>query len=220
MAIDDGDFTRRMFARVLADTHHNERGAQPRRGMTRPLSARRRAGDALEWAVAQRDFRAACARTDRDQREQTGVEVSDAGVPLHRYRIDGCAGPLWMVGVAFQVQEFFAGEQYGGRTDLRGDAGCRARAGRVSLDDACAEHGVERVDFLKLDVEGAELEVLRGAERAIRRWRPKLALSVYHRDRDLADIPAWVADLGLGYELYLSHSWPGAAETILFARPG
>lgn len=33
----------------------------------------------------------------------------------------------------------------------------------VSLDDYCAEHGVERIDFLKIDVEGAELDVLRGA---------------------------------------------------------
>jgi FkbM family methyltransferase len=35
----------------------------------------------------------------------------------------------------------------------------------VSLDDYCADNGIERVDFLKVDVEGAELEVLQGCKR-------------------------------------------------------
>ena len=39
------------------------------------------------------------------------------------------------------------------------------------LDDYCAEHGIERIDLLKLDVEGAELEALRGAERLLREAR-------------------------------------------------
>jgi FkbM family methyltransferase len=87
-----------------------------------------------------------------------------------------------------------------------------------SVDHLCAQRGVERVDFLKLDVEGAEMQALAGAEQTIRRHRPKLALSVYHRDEDLVEIPAWVDGLDLGYELWLEHRWPGEAETVLFAQ--
>lgn len=79
--------------------------------------------------------------------------------------------------------------------------------------------GGGRVDFIKLDVEGAEMATLRGAEQTIRAHRPKLALSIYHSIADMTDIPAWVHGLDLGYELYVDHRWPGPAETILFARP-
>jgi FkbM family methyltransferase len=43
----------------------------------------------------------------------------------------------------------------------------RQRVTGVTLDDYCAEHGIERIDFLKLDVEGAELEVLQGCARLL-----------------------------------------------------
>lgn len=47
----------------------------------------------------------------------------------------------------------------------------RQRVSGVTLDDYSAEHGIERIDFLKLDVEGAELEVLQGCARLLRERR-------------------------------------------------
>jgi FkbM family methyltransferase len=44
------------------------------------------------------------------------------------------------------------------------------------LDQQTEESGIERLDFIKIDIEGAELAALRGAERTIRRFRPKLAV--------------------------------------------
>lgn len=44
----------------------------------------------------------------------------------------------------------------------------------ITLDYALAIHGVERVDYLSVDVEGRELDVLRGFE--IARWRPRLVI--------------------------------------------
>jgi FkbM family methyltransferase len=45
-----------------------------------------------------------------------------------------------------------------------------------TLDDYCEAAGINRLDVLKVDVEGAELLVLRGAERTIRRFQPLIVL--------------------------------------------
>ena len=103
----------------------------------------------------------------------------------------------------------------------RGRSAEHAEIETVAVDDLVERCGLERVDFLKLDVEGAELHALRGAEATLRRDRPKLAIAAYHSDADLIALPAWLDGLGVGYELYLDHFTPGREETILFAhQPG
>lgn len=74
------------------------------------------------------------------------------------------------------------------------------------------------VDFIKMDIEGAEPRALAGAEQTIRRDKPQLAISVYHDVSHFASIPAWIDDLGLGYKFYLDHFTIHAEETVLFAR--
>jgi len=130
-----------------------------------------------------------------------------------REQIEVVEHPLWD-----NSGELLEYTVHGGQSSLVWEGPERDQARTESLDEACRKHGVPRVDFLKLDVEGAELAALRGAEEVIRRSRPKLAVSVYHHEADFAQIPAWIDDLGLGYELFLDHKGPGPAETILFAR--
>jgi FkbM family methyltransferase len=96
--------------------------------------------------------------------------------------------------------------------------GGASTATTVTIDELRERESLERIDFIKLDVEGAELEALRGAADTLRLDRPKLAIAAYHADDDLIDLPAHLADLDLGYELYLGHYTPGWHETILFGR--
>jgi FkbM family methyltransferase len=87
----------------------------------------------------------------------------------------------------------------------------------VSIDDFVRARGLPRVDFIKMDIEGAELRALRGAEHTIRTHAPRLAISVYHRDTDFVDIPRYLEGLGLGYQLFMDHCTIYGEETVLFA---
>jgi hypothetical protein len=70
-----------------------------------------------------------------------------------------------------------------------------------------------------MNIEGAEQEALRGAAESITRWRPKLAISAYHRARDLWQIPALVREIHAGYRLFLRQHDGGVIETVLYALP-
>jgi FkbM family methyltransferase len=90
----------------------------------------------------------------------------------------------------------------------------------VTIDDFVEQHGVERLDFIKMDVEGAELKVIRGAGGSIARFAPKLAIAAYHRDDDLVTIPEAIAAVDPDYRLFLDSFSPVEEETVVFgARP-
>lgn len=88
----------------------------------------------------------------------------------------------------------------------------------MKIDDLANSKQLARVDFIKMDIEGAELEALKGAEETIRRHRPKLAISVYHYLPNFWEIAQWIEGLGLGYRFYLRHFTIHAEETVLFAE--
>ena len=126
----------------------------------------------------------------------------------------GASIALWPCAVAAESSpQRFRGDD--------GEAGHLARDGdqlvtAVALDDALP--GVIATD-LKMDIEGAELDALRGAEELIRRGRPRLAICVYHRPDDLWRIPMFVRDLDLSYDFYLrSHALFGF-DVVMYAVP-
>src|SRR5687768_4241979 len=87
----------------------------------------------------------------------------------------------------------------------------------LTLDNFVGEEGLPRVDFIKMDIEGSELKALYGAERTIRAFRPKLAISVYHNQDDIITVSNYLENLELGYEIFLGHFTIYSGETILFA---
>ncbi len=105
-----------------------------------------------------------------------------------------------------------------GGTRVETDGGATtAHAPTASIDALIAAAEIDRVDFLKLDVEGSELAVLEGAESAIRQYRPRLAISAYHRADDLVVLPGFIDGLGLGYRYAIGHFTMSTEETVLFA---
>jgi FkbM family methyltransferase len=87
----------------------------------------------------------------------------------------------------------------------------------TSIDEAVAEHTLPRVDFIKLDVEGAEFNTIRGALRTIARFKPNLAISVYHGLDDLHAIPELLLKMCPDYVFHFGHHHPDIYDTVLYA---
>lgn len=73
------------------------------------------------------------------------------------------------------------------------------------------------VTMIKMDIEGCELEALKGTEETVRRYRPRLAVCVYHKPEDIVEIPLKILGLNPDYRLYLRHYSYVETETVLYA---
>jgi len=74
-----------------------------------------------------------------------------------------------------------------------------------------------KVTYIKLDVEGSELKTLQGAIESIRKWRPKLAISIYHKPEDVIELFSFVESLNLDYQYYIRQYQSRNCETTLYA---
>lgn len=86
----------------------------------------------------------------------------------------------------------------------------------ISLDEDIRE----KVSFIKMDIEGAEIPALLGAKRRIRKDHPKLAICTYHIVSDMWEIPRLIDEIHPGYRFYIRHyhltnNW----ETVIYAIP-
>lgn len=105
-----------------------------------------------------------------------------------------------------------------GRSYLKGGSGGPDSndefAGQVSvsapverLDDFCVREGIGRVDFVKIDVEGAELRVLEGGEKVIGACRPAMLVEIEARHtarygHGPGEVAGWLLERG-----YVMHAW-------------
>lgn len=71
----------------------------------------------------------------------------------------------------------------------------------TTIDKLVAELQLPRVSFIKMDIEGAERNAIVGAQRTLTRYRPRLAIAVYHRPDDPTAVPSAVWQAAPGYRL-------------------
>ena len=69
------------------------------------------------------------------------------------------------------------------------------------IDDLVREFDLNRVDFIKMDVEGMEVQSLRGAAETIRKWKPRLAISAYHFHDDIYEIAKLIHSMCPDYQI-------------------
>jgi FkbM family methyltransferase len=88
----------------------------------------------------------------------------------------------------------------------------------VDLDTALAGRS-KPIDFIKLNIEGAELDALRGAKRLIRHDKPVLAIHSYHRPSHIWEIPLMIKSINPSYRLYFRQQDHSLMESVFFAFP-
>lgn len=91
----------------------------------------------------------------------------------------------------------------------------------TTIDKLSAELALDRVDFIKMDIEGAEGPALEGARETLRKYRPRLAIAGYHNREDGETLPAIVSRLQPGYMHYYCdycYSSRGIRPEVIFFR--
>jgi FkbM family methyltransferase len=100
------------------------------------------------------------------------------------------------------------------RTRLKFEEGCFGMIQVMESTEGTLEAApidtmvTERVDFLKMDIEGAEAQALAGSDAVLRRWQPDLAIAAYHRPDDLVSLHQQIASFGYcepGFALHFGH---------------
>lgn len=106
--------------------------------------------------------------------------------------------------------KFFGGLKGSSRLSEDGDQ----MADLIDLDTCLKD---KKVTFIKMDVEGAELDALKGARNLILINRPKLAICIYHKMDDIFTIPQYLLSLYPDYSFALRHYGLSDTETVLYA---
>ena len=68
-----------------------------------------------------------------------------------------------------------------------------------------------------MDIEGAEIKALEGAKEIIKKYKPKLAISIYHNPKDLIQIPIYLKKLLPEYKIYIRHHSLRETDTVCYA---
>ncbi len=90
----------------------------------------------------------------------------------------------------------------------------------TSLDDYVANKKLSRVNVIKMDIEGAEMAALEGASQVIKEFKPRLAISTYHKPEDLWEIPHKLKEQNSDYRLLFGHHTPISWESVYYAYSG
>ncbi len=85
----------------------------------------------------------------------------------------------------------------------------------VSLDDYFCSG--QKVDFIKMDIEGAEMDALKGSSKTIAENYPVLAICIYHKPSDLWELPLYIKENWGKYSIFIRHHTDLLAETVCYA---
>lgn len=134
--------------------------------------------------------------------------IEDKQTLFHPHRIFVHNSALWDISGCELV---FSDSYLSGKITEKG-------SGRV-VTEKIDDIDFERVDFIKLDIEGAERNCLEGARKTIEKYHPWLAICAYHLQDDLPVLYEFIQSLNCTYEIKLRHYKDSSGDTILYGIP-
>lgn len=75
----------------------------------------------------------------------------------------------------------------------------------IKLDDFVSDNKIKKIDFIKMDVEGFEKNVIIGAKKTILKFKPVLSLSAYHKLTDKEILPKVIKSIRKDYKIILNN---------------
>ncbi len=86
----------------------------------------------------------------------------------------------------------------------------------ISVDELCDG---KNIGYIKADVEGSEAAMIKGAQMTLKRCRPKLNIALYHRSRDIFEIPLMIKEICPDYSFELrKHPYIPCWDMNLYCR--
>ncbi len=145
----------------------------------------------------------------------SNIEVMKKNINLnekYRQNIEIVSNPVWSESkIKFSYKDEGSSSKVGDYNSFED------KTETLSIDDLVDIKKLEKVDFIKMDIEGAEVPALKGARNTIKKYKPKLAISVYHKPDDMIVIPKLINDIRDDYKFYLDYYTIFADEIILYA---
>ena len=89
----------------------------------------------------------------------------------------------------------------------------------TSIDSFVEQREIKQLGFIKMDIEGSEINALIGAQKAIRNFMPPMAISIYHKLSDHWEIPLLVLDIQPGYSIFIGHYSNNFDATVMYFKP-
>ncbi len=77
--------------------------------------------------------------------------------------------------------------------------------------------GDKHITYIKMDIEGSELQALTGAIETIKRCHPRLAVCIYHKGGDYVELGAFILQIDSSYKFIIRHYSTNNWETVLYA---
>jgi len=175
-------------------------------------------GSELEFYLAHLGQRGVCVNIDPLGHKYLTPDVSTA-IAQSPATIIEIAAALHDSNGTLNLPVEASGMAAGNRIDKRIEGAPLQEFRAVTLDFLAEELSISRLDHIKMDIEGAEERALNGAINTVTRFRPNLAISIYHTPDQFLDIPIYLARSLKGYRFFVRNYHFISNETILYCIP-
>ena len=86
----------------------------------------------------------------------------------------------------------------------------------TTIDNWAETNNIQKICYIKTDLEASDLAALQGAERVLKSYEPDLAISIYHTNSDMYEIAELIKDINPKYNLWFDHYSKDMDSSILY----